>query len=115
MVRTPLPLLVYNRLDTLQKVWEAIRLAQPKYLFISGDGPKESKESQEAVAAVRRFCETSIDWPCEAHFQWLPTNHGHKQGVLKGIFWFFAQVSEGTVLEDDTLPIPDFFHFVRHY
>ena len=111
MVRTPLLLLVYNRLDTLQKVWEAIRLAQPKYLFISGDGPKESKESQEAVAAVRRFCETSIDWPCEAHFQWLPTNHGHKQGVLKGIFWFFAQVSEGIVLEDDTLPIPDFFPF----
>lgn len=111
MVKTPLLLLVYNRLDTLQKVWEAIRLAQPKYLFISGDGPKESKESQEAVAAVRRFCETSIDWPCEAHFQWLPTNHGHKQGVLKGIFWFFAQVSEGIVLEDDTLPIPDFFPF----
>jgi len=111
VVRTPLLLLVYNRLDTLQKVWEAIRLAQPKYLFISGDGPKENKESQEAVAAVRRFCETSIDWPCEAHFQWLPTNHGHKQGVLKGIFWFFAQVSEGTVLEDDTLPIPDFFPF----
>ena len=111
MVRTPLLLLVYNRLDTLQKVWEAIRLAQPKYLFISGDGPKESKESQKAVAAVRRFCETSIDWPCEAHFQWLPTNHGHKRGVLKGIFWFFAQVSEGIVLEDDTLPIPDFFPF----
>ena len=111
MARTPLLLLVYNRLDTLQKVWEAIRLAQPKYLFISGDGPKESKESQEAVAAVRRFCETSIDWPCEAHFQWLPTNHGHKRGVLKGIFWFFAQVSEGIVLEDDTLPIPDFFPF----
>jgi hypothetical protein len=111
VVRTPLLLLVYNRLDTLQKVWEAIRLAQPKYLFISGDGSKENKESQEAVAAVRRFCETSIDWPCEAHFQWLPTNHGHKQGVLKGIFWFFAQVSEGIVLEDDTLPIPDFFPF----
>jgi len=58
---------------------------------------------------VRRFCETSIDWPCEAHFQWLPPNYGHKRGVLKGIFWFFAQVSEGIVLEDDTLPIPDFF------
>jgi hypothetical protein len=111
VVRTPLLLLVYNRLDTLQKVWEAIRLAQPKYLFISGDGPKENKESQEAVAAVRRFCETSIDWPCEAHFQWLPTNYGYKQGVLKGIFWFFAQVSEGIVLEDYTLPIPDFFPY----
>jgi len=114
VVRTPLPLLVYNRLDTLQKVWEAIRLAQPKYLFISGDGPKESKESQEAVAAVRRFCETSIDWTCEAHFQWLPPNHGHKQGVLKGIFWFFAQVSEGIVLKT-RYPFRIFFRFVRCY
>ncbi len=111
MLRTPLLLLVYNRLDTLQKVWEAIRLARPKYFFISGDGPREDPRSQEAVAAVRRFCENNIDWPCEPHFQWLPTNHGHKYGVLKGIFWFFSQVSEGIVLEDDTLPIPDFFPF----
>ena len=111
MLQTPLLLLVYNRLDTLQKVWEAIRLARPRYLFISGDGPKEDPRNQEAVAAVRRFCEKNIDWPCEAHFQWLPTNHGQKQGVLKGIFWFFSQVSEGIVLEDDILPIPDFFPF----
>jgi hypothetical protein len=61
------------------------------------------------VAKVRQFCESHIDWPYEAHFQWLPTNHGHKQGVLRGIFWFFSQVPEGIVLEDDTLPIPDFF------
>lgn len=63
------------------------------------------------MAAVRRFCEKNIDWPFEAHFQWLPTNHGHKHGVLKGISRFFSQVSEDIVLEDDTLPIPDFFPF----
>ncbi len=39
MLQTPLLLLVYNRLDPLQKVWEAIRQARPKYFFISGDGP----------------------------------------------------------------------------
>ncbi len=111
VLSTPVLLLVYNRLDTLRRVWEAIRLARPKYLFISGDGPKENKQSQEAVAKVRQFCESHIDWPCEAHFQWLPTNHGHKQGVLRGIFWFFSQVPEGIILEDDTLPIPDFFSF----
>jgi len=111
MLSTPVLLLVYKRLDTLRRVWEAIRLARPKYLFISGDGPKEDKQSQEAVAKVRQFCESQIDWPCEAHFQWLPFNHGMKQGVLRGIFWFFSQVPEGIVLEDDTLPIPDFFSF----
>jgi hypothetical protein len=111
MLSTPILLLVYRRLDTLRRVWEAIRLARPKYLFISGDGPKEDKQSQEAVAKVRQFCESHIDWPCEAHFQWLPINHGVKQGGLRGIFWFFSQVPEGIVLEDDTLPIPDFFPF----
>ncbi len=63
------------------------------------------------MATVRRFCETNIDRPCKAHFQWLPTNHGHKQDVLRGIFWFFSQVLEGIVLKDDTLPIPDFFPY----
>ncbi len=62
---------------------------------------------------MRRFCETNIDRPCKAHFQWLPTNHGHKQDVLRDIFWFFSQVPEGIVLEDDTLPIPDFFPTAR--
>ena len=111
MLSTPVLLLVYHRLDTLRRVWEAIRLARPKYLFISGDGPKENKQSQEAVAKVRQFCESHIDWPCEAHFQWLPFNHGIKRGGLGGIFWFFSQVPEGIVLEDDTLPIPEFFSF----
>jgi hypothetical protein len=111
VLSTPVLLMVYNRLGTLRRVWEAIRLARPKYLFISGDGPKENKQSQEAVAEVRQFCESHIDWPCEAHFQWLPFNHGMKQGQLRGIFWFFSQVPEGIVLEDDTLPIPDFFSF----
>jgi hypothetical protein len=111
MLSTPVLLLVYSRLDTLRRVWEAIRLARPKYLFISGDGPKENKQSQEAVANVRRFCESHIDWPCEAYFQWLPFNHGMKQGELKGIFWFFSQVPEGIILEDDALPIPEFFSF----
>ena len=111
MLSTPVLLLVYKRLDTLRRVWEAIRLARPKYLFISGDGPKENKQSQEAVARVRQFCESHIDWPCEAHFQWLPFNHGIKHGQLRGILWFFSQVPEGIVLEDDTLPIPEFFSF----
>lgn len=69
MLQTPLLLLVYNRLDPLQKVWEAIRQARPKYFFISGDGPKENAKSQEAVQAIRRFCEKNIDWPCEVQFQ----------------------------------------------
>ncbi len=110
-MQAPVLLLVYNRLDTLQKVWTAIRQARPKYFFISGDGPKADPVSEERVGAVRRFCETHIDWPCEAYFQWLSHNHGHKKGVLAGIRWFFSQVPEGIILEDDTLPTQDFFPF----
>lgn len=107
----PVLLLAYNRIDTLQQVWEALRQVRPTQLFISVDGPKPSVEDQARVSAVQRFVQSEIDWPCEAYFHFFPENQGCKRGVAGGISWFFSQVAEGIILEDDTLPHKTFFTY----
>jgi len=109
--RVPVLLLAYNRLDTLQQVWNALRQAKPATLFVSVDGPKPTPEDQARVEAVRSFVQSHIDWPCDAYFNFYPENQGCKLGVAGGLNWFFSQVEEGIVLEDDTLPHPSFFAY----
>ena len=36
-------------------------------------------------------------------------NQSCRLGVSRAITWFFEQVEEGIILEDDCLPHPDFF------
>ncbi len=107
----PVLLLAYNRLDTLQQVWQALRQAQPATLFVSVDGPKPTPEDRARVEAVRSFVQSHIDWPCDAYFNFYPENQGCKLGVAGGLNWFFSQVEEGIILEDDTLPHPSFFAY----
>jgi len=110
----PVLLLAYNRLDTLQQVWQALRQAKPATLFVSVDGPKPTLEDRARVEAVRSFVQSHIDWPCDAYFHFYPDNQGCKLGVAGGIRWFFSQVEEGIVLEDDTLPHESFFAYAAH-
>jgi len=50
-----------------------------------------------------------IDWDCELHTNFSESNLGCKRGVTKGINWFFDNVDEGIILEDDCLADPSFF------
>lgn len=104
-------LLIYNRLDTLQAVWEVLRQIKPRYLFVSGDGPRKTEVDYTRTQAVRHFVQSAIDWRCEASFHFFPENQGCKMAVAGGISWFFSQVEAGIILEDDTLPHPTFFTY----
>ena len=42
-LHAPVLFIVFNRPDTTIKVFEAIRKAKPKRLYISSDGPREEK------------------------------------------------------------------------
>lgn len=112
MVKAPVLLLVYNRIDTLEKVWSILERVRPPVLFISGDGAKATSIDQERVRQVRSFVQSRISWQCDAYFRFLPENMGCKRAVSSGISWFFSHVEAGIVLEDDTMPHPTFFLFM---
>ena len=43
----PVLFLIFNRPDTTQKVFNKIRQAKPKKLFVAADGPREDKKAKK--------------------------------------------------------------------
>jgi len=112
MLNTPLLFLAYNRPDPTRQVLAAIRAARPGKLFIATDGPKPGKPGDyEKCQAVRDILRNGIDWDCEVHTLLREENLGCKAAVSSAITWFFDNVEEGIILEDDTLPSQSFFPF----
>lgn len=108
----PVLFLFFNRPDTTLRVFDRIREARPSHLFLACDGARKGKLGEaEAVAALRARVLESVDWPCEVHQRFLDTNHGCKKAVSGAITWFFENVEEGVVLEDDCLPAATFFEY----
>lgn len=118
-VRSSILFLVFNRPDWTWQTFDRIRRARPKRLFIAADGPRPE------VAADGDNCRrvinivNDIDWDCEVKQCFRDRNLGCKQAVSSAIRWFFEEVEEGIILEDDCVPNNSFFSFcdamLEHY
>ncbi|GHT41540.1 hemolytic protein HlpA [Bacteroidia bacterium] len=109
-MNTPILFLIFNREDTTQRVFEAIRRQKPKYLFVAADGPRADKAGEaERCQRVRDIIQ--VDWDCELKTLYRKENLGCKTAVSEAITWFFDQVEQGVILEDDCLPDPSFFPY----
>ena len=109
---TPLLLIAWRRPHTLRQVIDAIRPVAPTRLYVACDGPNPERPGEaEKVAATRAVIETEIDWPCQIERLYSDVNQGCRLGVSRAITWFFEQVEEGIILEDDCVPHPDFFPY----
>jgi hypothetical protein len=107
---TPVLFLIFNRLETAKQVFSEIRKAQPKQLFIAADGGRTTEEHL-ICTKIRQSILDMIDWECEVHTNFREGNAGCGKNVSEAITWFFEHVEEGIILEDDCLPIIDFFIF----
>jgi hypothetical protein len=108
---TPVLFLIFNRPNTTEQVFEAIAKAKPRCLFVAADGPRTDKEGEaEKCQAVRDIIKR-VDWDCEVKTLFREQNLGCKEAVSSAITWFFEQVEEGIILEDDCLPSDSFFSF----
>lgn len=107
---TPVLLLVFNRLDTTQKVLEKIKKAQPKRLYVAADGPRNAEEAQKCNEVINSII-NQIDWDCSVKTLFRDKNLGCRKGVTQAITWFFEHEPEGIILEDDCLPSDSFFGF----
>jgi len=105
----PVLLITFKRPETTTKVFEAIRKARPKKLFIFSDGPRNEVEKKK-VEEVRKIV-SKVDWDCEVKTSFQKTNLGMVIGVLGSISWFFDNVEEGIIFDDDCVPTQEFFKF----
>ena len=108
----PVLYVVFNRLETVKRSFEAIRKAAPKRFFIAADGPRDSRSGEYLMCqAVRNYILEHIDWECEVKIRFQEKNLGCKAAVSSAIDWFFSEVEEGIILEDDCLACEDFFRY----
>jgi hypothetical protein len=108
---TPVLLIAFNRPDVTEKVFNAIRSNKPTRLFIAVDGPRATKPDDTKHCARVHEIVSRVDWDCDAKFLFRNEILGCKLGVSLAIDWFFENVEEGIILEDDCLPAPSFFTF----
>jgi len=108
---TPILLIIFNRRETTKKVFEVIRAARPKKLFIAADGFRENKSDENLICEETRLLTENIDWPCEVSRKYSQTNMGCDPHVESAVSWFFEHVDQGIILEDDCVPNQSFFGF----
>lgn len=110
-MKTPVAFLIFNRPDTTEKVFQAIRQAQPPQLFVVADGPRpDQPEDIQNCAAARSIIE-QVDWDCQVQKNYAEVNLGCGRRIASGLDWVFDTVDRAIVLEDDCLPHPSFFPY----
>lgn len=111
---TPVLFIIFNREDTAQKVFDAIKSIKPSKLYIASDGPRSSKQDEALICQkIRGLILSQIDWPCSVYTLFRDTNLGCKKAVSSSIDWFFENEEMGIILEDDCLPSQSFFLFAQ--
>jgi hypothetical protein len=97
----PILILGYSRLNEISAVVQSV-LSQPHgEIYVSCDGPKGS--SDKNVSSVQRYVECLHSEGKVQQIQLHSTNFGVLRGVQNGIDWFFENVDEGLILEDDVV------------
>lgn len=112
-LQSPVLFLIFNRPDKTKQVFEAIRQAQPAKLFVAADGPRIDKKNEKELCEQTRDVIKQVNWPCEVKTLYRTENLGCKIAVSSAINWFFENVEEGIILEDDCLPNQSFFSFCQ--
>ena len=108
---TPVLFMIFNRPDTTAQVFETIRALKPRFLYVAADGPRLDRVGEaERCLEVRKIIE-KVDWDCKVQTLFREKNLGCRHAVSSAVSWFFDQVEEGIILEDDCLPDPSFFTY----
>ncbi len=106
----PVLLTAWNRPKETAQVLQALRAVGPIRLFAAVDGPRGDIDS-EAVREVRTLLTRAKSWCPALETNFADKNLGCRHGMERAISWFFDNVDEGIILEDDCVPSTDFLRF----
>ncbi|MDO9231855.1 MAG: glycosyltransferase family 2 protein [bacterium] len=110
-LKTPVLLIAFNRPELTSRVFNQIRRAKPEKLYFAVDGPRMDRPYDfERCDEVKKLVK-QVDWQCEVMTMFSDKNLGCKFGPYSAMKWFFENVEDGIILEDDALPDMSFFYF----
>jgi hypothetical protein len=115
MFNEPILVIIFNRPEFAQKLLGVLRQVRPARLFVAADGPRPDHSDDIAACRATREVFKHVDWPCEIKTLYQEKNLGCGSGQGSApetaINWFFDNVEQGIILEDDCIPSLDFFRF----
>jgi hypothetical protein len=111
MFSTPILLVSFNRPDSTLEVLKIIKKVKPSKLYFAVDGPRSGNDKDKINCTKNQQLIKFVDWKCDVKTLFQKNNLGCGLGVVTAINWFFGNVKEGIILEDDCLPNLDFFRF----
>ena len=109
--QTPVLIILFNRPGNTEKLIDALRLVKPIEIYVNIDGPRSGNEKDKVEVSTCKELVEKIDWECKIAHQYHKNNLGGKNSVVSAIDWFFSNVDEGIILEDDCIPSASFFTF----
>lgn len=112
-IKVPILFITFNRFETTKISFEQIAKYKPTKLFIASDGGRDSKET-DLVNNIRNYILNNINWDCDVKTFFNDSNNGCKFGPSKAITWFFDNVTEGVIIEDDCVIDITFFEFCEY-
>ena len=111
-IKKPILLIAWKRPKKVRQVINSIRSYKPDELYIFCDGfLKDNHADNKKILETRALIEREIDWVCNIKKKYLEINSGCKYAVSSAIDWFFSNVEEGIILEDDCVPNINFYSF----
>lgn len=110
-VDVPVYLNFFNRPDTFELVFEAVRRAKPSKLFLACDGPRTDRPDDVLNTKKCQEIASKVDWECEVYKNYSQVNLRCGMRMFSGITWAFEYVDRLIILEDDCVPNESFFPF----
>ena len=104
--------MVFNRPEKTSIVWEEIRKARPKRIYVSSDAPRVSQPDDISKVKKVREIVKNVDWECQAEYLFHENNLGCSLAGKTAFDWVFAKEDRMIELEDDTVPSQSFFTFM---
>lgn len=120
MFATPILLITFNRPEHTRRVLTEILKAEPQSLYVCQDGAREGNENDRIKCQEVRDVVNELTSAYKVshelftlHTLYQSKNLGCGPGPAAGITWFFENVEQGIIIEDDAIPHPDFFGYTE--
>jgi hypothetical protein len=112
-LETPVLIIAYRRADTTRRVFDAVREARPKRIYVACNAPRPDRPQETGQCAAVRKIFDEVDWPCDVNRLYRDSHLCARDSISGAISWFFQNEEKGIILEDDCVPVPSFFAFCR--
>jgi hypothetical protein len=109
--KTPVVMIIFNRPQFTQKVFDEIKKVKPAKLYVISDGSRENNDSDISNVQICREIVNDFDWICDVSRIFSDKNLGCKKRVITGLNEVFSKEERAIILEDDCVPSEAFFEF----